>query len=115
MKDRSAIRERYLRDEVRIRIGGLAANLARVKSFSNHFGHRDVVESLVEESKFFIEWAAPDAGPELQLRLIEPQLQLARWQLAWSSIWADAAQRDRVADEAQAWSTDLPRLAGLLR
>ena len=115
LKDRIAIRERYLRDNLTIRIGGLAANLARVKSFSNDYRHRDIVESLVEESKFFIEWAAPDAGPDLGSTLAELQLQLARWQLAWHTIWEDTAHRDRVGNEAQAWSTELLRLAGLLR
>ncbi len=55
MKDWTAIRDRYLRDEFPVRLGGLAANLARIKSFSDHPDHRDAVESLLEESKFFIE------------------------------------------------------------
>ena len=55
MKDWKAIRERYLRDTLPLRLGGLAANLARIKSFSDHPDHYDVVENLLNESKFFIE------------------------------------------------------------
>ena len=55
MRDLTAIRERYLRDELPVRLGGLAANLARIKSFSDHPNHCDVIESLLNESKFFIE------------------------------------------------------------
>ena len=115
MKDRAAIRERYLRDELPVRLGGLAANLARIKSFSDHPDHRDVVANLLEESKFFIEWTAPDAGLDLQAELVEVQLQLARWQRAWATIWADPARRAAVAVQAGAWSTRVLELSGLLR
>ena len=115
MRDRAAIRERYLRDALPVRLGGLAANLARIKSFSDHPDHRDVVESLLDESKFFIEWTALDAGLELQAELVELQLQLARWQRAWTHIWADPAQRATVAEEAGTWSERLLELSGLLR
>ena len=41
MKNLEAIQERYLRDPLPVRLGGLAANLARVESFSNHAEHRE--------------------------------------------------------------------------
>ncbi len=115
MKDRTAIRERYLRDALSIRLGGLAANLARVKSFSNHPDHRDAVERLLDESKFFIEWTAPEARLEVQAELVELQIQLAKWQYAWSSIWTDPAQRMAIAEQAGAWSERVLKLSGLLR
>ena len=67
MKNQSAIQERYLHDALPVRLGALAANLARIKSFSSDPEHRDVVEGLLEESKFFIEWTAGDAEPEVQV------------------------------------------------
>ena len=115
MRDRTAIRERYLRDPFPVRLGGLAANLARVKSFSDHPGHRDVVESLLDESKFFIEWTAPDAGLDVQAELVELQLQLARWQRAWANIWADPVRRTTVAEQAAAWSKRVLEMSGLSR
>lgn len=115
MRDWKAFRERYLRDELPVRLGGLAANLARVKSFSDHPDHGDVVKSLLEESKFFIEWTVADAGPDAQAELVDLQVQLARWQHAWDSIWGDAARRAAVAEEAGAWSERLLEMSGLLR
>src|SRR5712692_10276718 len=100
MRDSTAVRERYLRDQLPMRLGGLASNLARIKSFSDHPDHREVVESLVDESKQFIEWIVPDAGLDLQVELLELQLQLARWQRAWPTIWADLARRASVAEQA---------------
>ena len=61
MKDWAAIRERYLRDDLPVRLGGLAANLSRIKSFAAHDASRDAIESLIAESKFFIEWTAAEA------------------------------------------------------
>lgn len=115
MRDRTIIRERYLRDKLPVRLGGVAANLARVKSFSDHPDHRDVVESLLDESKHFIEWTAPEAELSLQVELVELQLQLARWQRSWSDIWADPVRRRAVADQARAWSEQVLKRSGLLR
>ena len=97
MKDWTAIRERYLRDDVAIRLGGLAANLLRVKSFCEHDENRDMVEGLIDESKFFIEWTASEAGIEVAAELAGFQVQLACWQRQWASIWADAERRRAVA------------------
>ena len=114
MKDWSARRERYLRDDVSIRLGGLAANLQRIKSFSQHDANRDVVESIIEESKFFIEWTAPETTVDVAAELVEMQVQLAWWQRRWAGIWADGNQRRQVAEQARAWSTRLLNLCGLL-
>ena len=114
MTDRTEVRERYLRDELPVRLGGLAANLARVGSFSQNPAHRDVVERLVEESKFFIEWAAPDAELGVQAELVELQIVLARWQHTWPGLWADPVRRGAVADQARAWSRRVLEMSGLL-
>ncbi len=115
MRESTAIQERYLRDELPVRLGGLAANLARIKSFSAHPDHRNVVESLLDESKQFIEWNVPDARLELQVELLELQLQLARWQRAWLTIWADPVWRAATAEQAGTWSERVLKVSGLLR
>jgi len=114
MKDRTAIRERYLRDILPVRLGGLAANLARIKSFSDHPDHCNVVESLLNESKFFIEWTASDAGLDLQAELVQLQLQLACWQLNWKRIWNDPVERAAVAGKACTWAERVLEMSGLL-
>lgn len=115
MRDWTIVQKRYLRDELPVRLGGLAANLARIKSFSDHSDHRDIVKNLLEESKFFIEWTAPDTGLALQAELIKLQIQLAHWQLNWSEIWSDPVQRAAVAEKAHEWSDRLLEMSGLLR
>jgi hypothetical protein len=114
MKDWAPIQERYLRDAVPIRLGGLAANLRRIKSFATQEASREVVASLIEESKHFIEWTARDAQVETAAQLVELQVQLARWQQRWPQIWLDSAQRHQIAEHSLEWSERVLRLSGLL-
>jgi hypothetical protein len=115
MRDRTATRERYLRDDVAIRLGGLAANLLRVKSFCEHNANRDMVENLIDESKFFIEWTASDTGVDVAAELVELQVQLAGWQRQWAGIWSDDQRRRALAQQSGAWSRRVLNLSGLLR
>ena len=100
MKDWTTIRERYLRDDLPVRLGGLAANLSRIRSFANHDSNREAVESILDESKFFIEWSALESAIDTAAELVELQIQLACWQRRWTSIWADPIQRSRVAEQS---------------
>jgi hypothetical protein len=47
MKDLSAIRVRYVRDPLPIRLGGLAADLARIASFSQNPANLAPVADLI--------------------------------------------------------------------
>ena len=114
MKDRSAIQERYLRDTLPVRLGGLAANLSRIKSFAAHDASRDAVENLIDESKYFIEWTAAEAEVEVSAELVELQIQLARWQCQWAQIWPDPVRRRQVAEGASVWSKRVLEMSGLL-
>jgi hypothetical protein len=115
MTNRSQLRERYLRDPLAVQLGGLAANLARVRSFSDNPAHREVVAHLLEESVWFIEWAAPDAPADMQMALVDCQRALSRWRLSWAEIWADPKRRGEVAERAGAWSQQLLSLSGLVQ
>jgi hypothetical protein len=112
MKNERIIRERYMQDDLSIRLGGLAANLARVESFSSHPDHRQLVERLLEESKFFIEWTASAADIAVQAELVDLQLVLAQWQQRWADIWSDTAERSAVALKAGSWSKRVLALSG---
>jgi hypothetical protein len=115
MRDWAAIRERYLRDKLPVRLGGLAANLARVGSFSRNAVNREVVNSLLEESKLFIEWTAGETDTDTAAQLIELQIQLARWQLDWDHIWANQGQRASVAEQCRTWSDRILEFSGVLK
>lgn len=114
MKNQAAIQERYLREDLPQQLGGLAANLARIQSFSDHPDHREIVARLVEESQLFIEWSVPHVGAAVQAELVELQSLLAGWQQSWAELWVNDEQRSVMAQQAQAWSERVLKMAGLL-
>ena len=105
-----AIRDRYLRDPLPVRLGGIAADLARVVSCAVNPKNHEAVTSLLEESKWFAEWAAPEASLETQEVLAELQVQVALWQCRWMRGKPEAS----MTAQAQAWSDRLLELAGLV-
>jgi hypothetical protein len=115
MKDWTVIRERYMNDPLPVRLGGLAANLSRIKSFSTNDASRETVASLIDESKMFIEWTAAQAEIETAGKLVELQVQLARWQLQWQNIWEDPSKRRQVAELSNIWSKQVLEFSGLLK
>jgi hypothetical protein len=115
MKDWTAIRERYLRDDLPVRLGGLAANLSRIKSFAGNENNKALVESLIDESKHFIEWTAPEAEIETAAKLVELQVELARLQFRLDKIWPDMDQRRQISEKSNAWSKEILTASGLLK
>jgi hypothetical protein len=114
MRDWDKLKTRYLRDNVPVRLGGIAANLARVRSFSTNQEQDKFVEMMIDESKHFIEWTTLDADPEIQSDLVDLQIQLAIWKQNWSLIWSDLGRRAAVADIAGKWSDRVLDWSGLL-
>lgn len=114
MNNLSERRVRYLNDPLPIRLGGLAANLARVRSFSKDPGNSVATFELFEESKFFIEWTAADAEIETAEQLVGLQIQIAVWQRNWDSLWRDEASRAEMAGAAFDWSNRVIAGSGLL-
>lgn len=105
------LRQRYLQDPLPIRLGGLAADLARIASFSENPKNRQAVASVFREGKYFAEWAAPDATIEIQWHLAQVQTWLAIWHRRWLAGTVEPAMRE----EARSWSDRLLTLSGLER
>ena len=114
MKDWTKIRQRYLRDELPTRRGGIAANLARIKSFSGHEGNYKVVEHLLDESKLFIEWTAADTEVNIAAELVELQVQLALWHRKLAHLWTNPKHRLDFAEQSDVWSKRVLEVSGLL-
>lgn len=114
MRNLQQLRQRFLADDTSVRLGGVAANFARVESFSDHPGHGEIVRGIVEETAHMIEWMAPEADPELQGVLVNCQRCLARWKLAWPHLWSKPERRAALALEAGGWSKRLLAMSGLL-
>lgn len=114
MKDLSAIRARYVRDPLPVRLGGLAADLARIASFSQNPANLAPVADLMREAAHLIEWCAPESDLESQVTLLELQRHLASWRMRLPHRFPDQAWRDRVIVEARRWSQCVLEMSGLL-
>ena len=123
MKNLETIKKRYLQDDLQVRLGGIAANLARIASFSSDPVDWEAVQSTLEESKFFIEWAAPEAPLNVKTFLVELQIQLALWHRVWPQVYANPQEREKLSQLARTWSQNVlmlreqefPRLTRWLR
>ena len=113
MKDYAATRRRYLQDPVPVRLGGLAADLARIGSASVNPANSRVVHMLLEEARRFVEWTAEGLDVEPAGELVDLQLALTLWLRAWEETEASPVQRALLAHEANCWSDRVLVLAAL--
>lgn len=109
-----AIRTRYLQQDKARRLGGVAANLARVASFVDNPNNFKAVETIIEESKFLIEWIAPDLPLDVQTNLIELQIQLSLWHLKFPEISQNPESLKNLIDQASVWSKKILKLSGFV-
>jgi len=107
MRNIEIIKNRYLKDDLSVRLGGIASNLARIASCSLNPANCEAVVSMLEESKFFIEWTAPDTSNDIKAFLVELQIQLAFWQLVWTEVCNDPQKREEFAHLTKFFSQTL--------
>ena len=97
-----------------VRLGGLSADLARIASFCSSPDNWKVVESLLEESKFFIEWIVAKALLEQKAFLVELQIQLALWHRIWAEVYQDPKEREKLGQQTSFWSQRVLEMSGLV-
>ncbi len=106
-----------MRDPLPIRLGGIAANLARIDAFADNPQHDEAVAHMIDDSKHLCEWAGLDVARfniNTAYTLLVLQRQLVRWQHHFGEIYADPVSRAEMAETARAWSNHLLVLSGLL-
>ena len=114
LKNLEEIKARYLRDSLPVRLGGISADLARIASFAPMVDNWKMVQSLLEESKFFIEWTAQEASLEQKAFLVELQIQLALWHRDWAEIHTNSEEREKLSQQASLWSKKVLEMSGLV-
>lgn len=113
MNKLDGLRSRYLLDPISVRLGGLAANLARVANFSKDDRLESAAYATLEESKWFIEWIAAELEMEDSAELVRLQIQMAIWQVQSPTKWNDEAWRARLTAQSRQWSEQLLQMSGL--
>jgi hypothetical protein len=115
MKNKERKKERFLRDPLPIRLGSLAADLARIASSARHTNGVSSVSEMLEESQYYIEWTAADAEPEIAGELVDIQRLIALWRSAWPEAQHNQKQRTLLSIQAKKWSDQVLEYSRLLQ
>jgi hypothetical protein len=114
MTDKEKKRQRFLRDSLEKRLGGLAATLARISSSARNSESPVIVENLLDEAKHYIEWTAADAEVETAAELVQMQRLITLWQKSWKNAFKDTSQRVVLSTLAKEWSDKALESSGLV-
>ena len=114
MPNKEKLKERFLRDPLPRRLGGLAATLGRVSSVARKSADPDNVVSLLEEAKYFIEWTAAETEPAIAAELVSMQTMINLWLRAWDKASRDKEQRTLLSVQAKHWSDRALDFSGLI-
>ena len=111
--NKEKLRERFLRDPLPRRLGGLAATLGRISSSARESSDPLTVTRLLEEAKYLIEWTAADTEPETAAELISIQRLITLWLRAWQDASQHKEQRILLSVQAKHWSDRAIDFSGL--
>ena len=114
MSDLEKLRERFLRDPLPRRLGGLAATLGRISSSARNSTDSQIVANLLNEAKHLIEWTAAETEPETAAELVRMQALITLWQGAWIEASQNPKQRILLSVLAKDWSDKVVDFSGLI-
>lgn len=114
MIDKERLRERFLRDPLPRRLGGLAATLGRLSSSARKSSDPAIVNALLDEAMHFIEWTAGETEPDIAAELVRMQILLNVWQKAWETACQNPAERLLLSLQAKDWSDKAVDFSGLV-
>lgn len=114
IQNKEKLRERFLRDPLPRRLGGLSATLGRISSSARNSTDSAVVKNLLEEAKYLIEWTAADTVPETAAELVSMQTVITLWIKAWDATSHEKIQHTLLSVQAKQWSDRALDLSGLL-
>ena len=113
MIDREKLRQRFLRDPLPRRLGGLAATFGRISSSAKKSSEPAIVVDLLDEARRMIEWTAGEAELEAAAELVRIQTLLTVWQKAWETASQNPQQRLLLSLQAKHWSDKAVDFSGL--
>jgi hypothetical protein len=114
MKDKEKRRERFMRDPLPRRLGGLAATLGRISSSARNSSDPVVISNLLDEAKHLIEWTAAETSPETAAELVQMQTMISLWQRTWQESSQNPKQRVLLSVQAKDWSDKAVDFSGLV-
>ena len=113
MPNKEKLRQRFMRDPLPRRLGGLAATFGRISSSARESSDPTTVARLLEEAKYLIEWTAADTEPETAAELVSMQTLVNLWLRAWDNASQHKEQRTLLSVQAKHWSDRALDFSGL--
>jgi len=113
MKNLEKKRERFLRDPLPRRLGGVAATFGRISSSAMKSTDPGIVLELLDEARHLIEWTAGEAEPGVAAELVRIQTFLSIWQKTWGTAHQDPLQRLLLSLLAKDWADKAVDFSGL--
>lgn len=110
----SGLEERFRRDPLATRLGNLAANLARISSAGRAAQGWPVVLHHIRESKYFVEWMAPELPQVFWEFLVGLQVQLSLIELHGLDQWTEGSS-DVLRLKIREWSDALVQVVLSMR
>lgn len=114
MINKEKLRERFLRDPLPRRLGGLAATLGRISSSTRNSSDPASTANLLDEAKHLIEWTAAETDSEKASELVQIQIMISLWQRAWMEASQNPKQRILLSVQAKEWSDKALEFSGLV-
>lgn len=103
----NSLKERFDRDPVSIKWGGIASDLLRLSSMAHAKNpNPKTFQNVLTETKLFTEWLAPLVGLEQQETILSLQRTL-------SDISLDHLDHEDIEAKAHAWSDKVLDISGL--
>jgi hypothetical protein len=115
MINKEKLHQRFMRDPLPVRLGGISATLGRISSSARTSTSTAVVADLLDEAKHLIEWTVAEAEPQIAAELVAIQRFLTLWQKAWETAHPHKIQRILLSVQAKTWSDHALEFSGLLQ
>jgi hypothetical protein len=106
MRDLKRMRERYLRDEIPIRMGNTASSLLRLSQWVQNRHRDEAIIDLMREITWLMEWS----GDMTLAEMADMQREICRWRRVWP---VDQA-RSILSFRARQMSNRVLELSGLV-
>ena len=113
MKNKEKLYERFMRDPLPRKLGGLSATLGRISSSARQSTDITQVANLLDEAKHLIEWIAADTEPEIASQLVDMQRLIVLWQKTWITTEIAPEHRTLLSTQAKQWSDQALEFSGL--
>ncbi len=106
MRDLKRMRERFLRDEIAVRMGNMASSLLRLSQWVKNRHRDEAIIDLMREIAWFMEWS----GDLTLAELADMQREICRWRC----VWPVEQVRSMLSFRALQMSNRILKLSGLL-